>query len=173
MRRVLVRSLGVLLLAGTLLAGGASVAGAPDPEQRIDTAEPWVWPIPHGIRVVAPWVAPPHAYGPGHRGLDVAAEVGSEALAPASGVVAFRGDVVDRPLLTIDHGGGLVSTLEPVESDLSPGDAVARGQVVGRVAVGGHAAAGSLHLGVRLDGDYVNPMLLLGGVPRAVLLPCC
>ncbi|WP_238439352.1 M23 family metallopeptidase [Microbacterium sp. JZ31] len=103
----------------------------------------------------------------------MAAEVGSDALAPASGTVAFSGTVVDRPLLTIDHGGGLVTTLEPVLSDLSPGDAVSRGDVVGQVAAGGHAAPGSLHLGVRLNGEYVNPLLLLGGVPRAVLLPCC
>ena len=48
-----------------------------------------------------------------------------------------------------------------------------RGDEVGVVALGGHTAAGALHFGVRLDGEYINPLLLLGGVPRAVLLPCC
>lgn len=177
MRRPMVRLLAGLALALALVGGSAEAAGGAsrgvDPEARIETPEPWRWPVSGGVRIVAPFVAPAHAYGPGHRGVDVASAVGADALAPAAGVVAFSGTVVDRPLLTIDHGGGLVSTLEPVETDLSPGDAVARGQVVGRVAAGGHAAPGSLHIGVRLHGEYVNPLLLLGGVPRAVLLPCC
>jgi murein DD-endopeptidase MepM/ murein hydrolase activator NlpD len=162
-----------MALAVTLLAVPAAAAAAPDPESRIETADVWIWPVPGGVRVVEPYAAPAHAYAPGHRGIDVAAAVGSDALAPASGTVAFSGTVVDRPLVTIDHGGGLVTTLEPVSSDLSPGDTVARGDVVGTVATGGHSAPDSLHFGVRLDGEYINPLLLLGGIPRAVLLPCC
>lgn len=173
MRTLAGRTAAAIGVIALLLALPAGAAAAPDPESRIDTAEVWVWPVPGGVRVVAPYVAPAHAYGPGHRGIDIAAPVGSDALAPASGTIAFSGTVVDRPLVTIDHGGGLVTTLEPVTSDLSPGDPVSRGDVVGTVAVGGHSAPGSLHLGVRLHGEYVNPMLLLGGVPRAVLLPCC
>lgn len=167
------RLVAALALCAALLAPAAPAIGAPDSEQRIETAEAWRWPLADGVRIVRPWAAPAHAYAPGHRGLDLQAQPGAEALAPASGVIAFRGRVVDRPLVTIDHGGGLVTTLEPVESDLSPGDVVERGQVVGHVAMGGHVEPGALHFGVRLDGEYVNPMLLLGGVPRAILLPCC
>jgi septal ring factor EnvC (AmiA/AmiB activator) len=94
-------------------------------------------------------------------------------VSPAEGIIAFRGVVVDRPLLTIDHGSGLVSTLEPVESTLDPGDVVARGQAVGTLAAGGHAAEGTLHLGARLNGEYINPLALLGAAERPVLLPCC
>lgn len=93
--------------------------------------------------------------------------------APADGVIAFRGTVVDRSLLTIEHPGGYVSTFEPLRSDLSAGDLVSAGDQIGTVDLGGHAAAGTLHVGVRLDGLYLNPMLLFGQVPRAVLLPCC
>jgi hypothetical protein len=88
-------------------------------------------------------------------------------------VVAFSGRVADRPVLTIDQGSGLVATLEPVVSDLPAGTAVGRGDRVGTVSVGGHVTPGSVHLGARKDGDYVNPLLLLGGIPHAVLLPCC
>ena len=101
------------------------------------------------------------------------AVAGEGVVAPDDGVVAFRGIVVDRPLITIDHGGGLVSTLEPVDSSLSPGDAVRKGSVVGSLADGGHAAAGALHLGARLSGEYINPLALLGASERPVLLPCC
>lgn len=151
-----------------LVIGWTTPAGAEVSE--LPTREEWAWPT-SPVRIVEPFVAPEHAYGPGHRGIDLAAT--GPVRSPASGVVAFAGVVVDRPLITIDHGDGLVTTLEPVSTDLSPGDAVARGDVVGTVATGGSAPPGAVHFGVRLHGEYVNPMLLLGGIPRAVLLPCC
>ena len=82
----------------------------------------------------------------------------------------FVGFVVDRPVLSIEHAGGLLSSYEPVTSSLSKGDPVARGQPIGEL-LPGHCARPCLHFGVRLAGDYVSPLLLLGGVPRAVLLP--
>ncbi|MFB7842302.1 murein hydrolase activator EnvC family protein [Microbacterium sp. NPDC056052] len=157
--------------------GGAAVAGvAPGARRAVGDPDPlpagdWLWPVEGARTVIAPFRAPAHDYGPGHRGMDVAATQGS-VRAPASGVVAFRGVVVDRPLLTIDHGDGLVTTLEPVRSDLSAGVVVRRGDAIATLSVGGHTPAGALHVGVRWNGAYINPMLLFGGVPRAVLLPC-
>lgn len=183
MRRILL-VLAVLALVGVSVGAApasaaapvivpASVTAAADAAiVRIRTSEPWRWPVSQDVRVVRPFAAPPHRYGAGHRGVDLAADQGP-VLAPASGVIAFAGVVVDRPLLTIDHGDGLVTTLEPVATDLRVGDAVAVGQELGELASGGHAAAGAVHLGVRLHGEYINPLLLLAGVPRAVLLPCC
>ncbi len=147
------------VLAALLLA-------VPDPLADLG----WVWPVEH-VQVVRPYEAPAHAYGPGHRGLDLSS--GEVVRSPADGHVAFAGEVAGRPVVTIDHGGGLVTTLEPVASDLAAGDAVARGAPVGRLTAGGHTAPRTLHFGVRLDGEYINPLRLLGGVPRAVLLPCC
>ncbi|MFS0732829.1 M23 family metallopeptidase [Microbacterium sp. 1P10UB] len=132
----------------------------------------WVWPA-EPFRLVRPFVAPAHEYGPGHRGIDLDLSGGEALKAPADGVVAFSGSVAGRGILTIDHGGGLVTTLEPVASELVPGAVVARGDRVATLAAGGHATAGTVHLGVRLDGQYINPLLLLGEIPRAVLLPCC
>ncbi|MBS1905367.1 MAG: peptidoglycan DD-metalloendopeptidase family protein [Actinobacteria bacterium] len=151
----------------------ASAAASAVPAAVDDPALPdgdWLWPVTGARSVVAPFRAPAHDYGPGHRGIDISAA--GEVRAPADGVIAFRGVVVDRPLLTIDHGNGLVTTLEPVQSALSPGTAVRRGDAVAVAAAGGHAPAGTLHVGVRWGGAYINPMLLFGGVPRAVLLPC-
>lgn len=134
--------------------------------------ERWLWPL-EAFRLERPFVAPAHRYGPGHRGIDIQ-PVGSIVVrAPAAGTVAFSGPVAGRGILTIDHGDGLVTTLEPVASKLSAGASVDRGAGVGSVATGGHAADGSLHFGVRLNGEYINPMLLVGEIPRAVLLPCC
>lgn len=130
----------------------------------------WTWPVDEARSVTEPFRPPAHAYGPGHRGVDIAGS--GDLRAPADGVVAFAGTVADRALLTIDHGNGLVTTYEPAVTALSPGTPVRRGEIVARTSSGGHTRPGSLHVGVRWNDVYINPMLLFGGVPRAVLLPC-
>jgi murein DD-endopeptidase MepM/ murein hydrolase activator NlpD len=137
------------------------------------TAEPlgeWTWPASGAVSRT--YLQPADAYASGHRGIDILVEEAT-VRAPDAGTVIFAGTVVDRPLLTIDHGGGLVSTLEPVRTSLTPGAAVEQDEPIGELATGGHARAGELHLGARRDGEYVNPLSLLDEIPRAVLLPCC
>ena len=187
--RALGLAIGLACALGATLALPSDVAAADTPRGPVaiaitpgerallapsTTAQlPWAWPLA-GRRVIArPFLAPPHAYGPGHRGIDLRVDEGESVsvFAPADGVVAFVGVIADRPLLTIDHGNGLVSTLEPVEGTLEQGQHVRRGDIVGQLATGGHTRAGTVHLGARLDGNYVNPLRFLGGIPRARLLP--
>lgn len=181
-RRRLHAQTAVLLLVALCVLAPAPAAGAGSrtgpqaaSESTADAAPgyPWTWPVEGARTVTQQFRAPAHEYGPGHRGMDVAAVPAGGVRSPAAGVVAFRGDVAGRPLITIDHGHGYVTTLEPVASTLAPGTAVAAGDEVGTTAAGGHAASGTLHVGVRVDGRYVNPRGLFGGLPRAVLLPCC
>lgn len=160
----------LLLLALTSAASPSASAAFPSVG---DGGGSWTWPVGEARTVLAPYRAPAHAYGAGHRGIDIGTSIGAVVVAPAEGIVAFRGTVVDRPLVTIEHAGGLVTTFEPVDSSLSPGDAVAAGDPIGTIAAGGHSAPGSMHLGVRRSGAYINPLLMFGDVPRAVLLPCC
>lgn len=136
-----------------------------------DESDAWAWPVAPPFGIVGDYVAPPHAYGAGHRGIDIAVRGETSVRAPDDGVVAFAGTVVDRGVVTIDHGSGLVSTLEPVEPTVEAGERVRRGEVVGALSVGGHADSGTLHLGARLYGEYLNPLVLLDAMPRAVLLP--
>ncbi|AMB58195.1 M23 family metallopeptidase [Microterricola viridarii] len=131
----------------------------------------WQWPVAEPRVVLRGFVAPPTRYSAGHRGIDLEARAGTTVVAPADGIVAFSGRVVDRPVLSIRHDGDLVSSFEPLESALVAGDTVVRGEELGVVAAGGHCDGRCLHFGVRLGGEYVSPMLLLGGIPRAVLLP--
>jgi hypothetical protein len=75
-------------------------------------------------------------------------------------------------VLSIRHAGGLLSSFEPVDAVVTEGEAVSRGEEVGTLAPSaGHCPIDCLHLGARLDGQYLSPLVLLGGVPRAVLLP--
>lgn len=152
-------------------AAHAATRASRSPEAQTSTPD-WLWPLARS-RLEREFQAPAHRYGAGHRGIDLRADPGAAIRAPAPGIVAFAGRVAGRGVLTIDHGAGLVTTLEPVETRLAPGTAVDRGDSVAALSVGGHSAPGALHFGVRLDGEYINPLLLLGAVPRAVLLPCC
>ncbi|WP_285117149.1 M23 family metallopeptidase [Leifsonia sp. fls2-241-R2A-40a] len=130
----------------------------------------WEWPLAEH-RLTAAYAAPATRYAAGHRGIDLAAVAGSMVGAPAAGVVRFSAVVVDRPVLTLDHGDGVLSSYEPVRSDLPVGAVVARGAVVGTVASGGHCDGSCIHVGVRVNGEYVSPMRFFGRVPPAVLLP--
>ncbi len=161
------RMLLVLILLCPLAVGTTVAANAAEE----DEAPSWRWPV-LSPRVVTPYVQPAHRYAAGHRGIDIAGD-GEVVLAPADGTVAFAGSVAGQGVVTIDHGDGWVSTLEPVTPEVSAGDVVRAGDEVARIAGGNTAPAGAIHLGARHDGEYVNPLLLLGGVPLAVLLPCC
>ncbi|MBW9092888.1 M23 family metallopeptidase [Microbacterium jejuense] len=162
----------VLVLSGAASSGAAGAITRPPAATAVASETGWVWPA-HPVRVERGFVAPPHAYGPGHRGIDLRPLEGGDVVAPAAGVIAFSGPVAGRGIVTIDHGDGLVTTLEPIDTTLTAGTPVGSGESVGSVALGGHVEPGVFHFGVRRDGEYINPLLLLGGVPRAVLLPCC
>lgn len=169
MGRGIVTSLVLALVLSLTLSGASSaVAGAPA-SARGDGAR-WSWPVT-AHSVLRHFIAPEQRWSAGHRGVDLAAMPGAEVLAPDDGVVHFAGFVVDRAVLSILHAGGLISSFEPVRSDLTAGQRVRRGDPVGVVEPGGHCDAGCLHFGARLDGEYVSPLMLLGGLPRSVLLP--
>ena len=155
-----------LLVVVTGLVAAITIGGAPTAVAAPETR--WSWPV-DGPRVIERgYAAPATPYGRGHRGVDIRA--GSTLTAPATGVVRFAGVVVDRPVLTIDHGGGIVSSYEPVVASVAVGDRVARGDQIGTV-LDGHCAVRCVHLGVRVDGQYVSPLRFLDRVPPAVLLP--
>jgi murein DD-endopeptidase MepM/ murein hydrolase activator NlpD len=140
-------------------------------ENRQVAARSWAWPVAPPWRVDRAFRAPATRFSRGHRGVDLAARPGDVVLAPADGVVHFVGRVVDRGVVSLTHAGDLMSSFEPVESALVDGQEVRRGEPIGILGIGGHCDGVCLHFGVRRGGVYVSPLLYLGGVPRAVLLP--
>jgi murein DD-endopeptidase MepM/ murein hydrolase activator NlpD len=118
----------------------------------------WTWPV--SGPVVRAFDPPGTPYGSGHRGIDIAAPVGTVVRAPATGVVTFAGSVGGRLFVTIDHGGGLLSTCSFLSGLIvRKGDVVVQGQPI---ALSGSGHVGDIspdvHLGVRLAGQYVDPM---------------
>ena len=182
-RRPLPRPLGLLGLVGLVGLVGLLAAVGPDvgtPARAAAASSmsassapvvPWSWPVSLPHPVVQAFTAPEHPWSPGHRGIDVGTPAGSDVTAPDDGVVHFSGVVVDRPVLSMRHPDGVLSSLEPVVSDLVAGDPVVRGQVVGTVQAGHCPDVECVHLGARIDGEYVSPLMMLGLGRPSVLLP--
>lgn len=118
----------------------------------------WTWPVTGAV--IRAFDSPGSPYGSGHRGVDIAAPVGTLVRAPAAGVVSFAGKVGGRLFVTIDHGGGLLSTCSFLSGLLvRKGELVVQGQ---GIALSGTGHVGdttpNVHLGVRLNGQYVDPL---------------
>ncbi len=143
--------------------------------------------VPPAAGAVAhPFAPPAHRWEPGHRGVDLWAELGDVVVAPGTGVVTFTGSVAGKPVVVVTHPDGLRSSLEPVTATVSRGTAVRAGDPVGVLATApGTAAspdhcadlarpspaAACVHWGVRRGAAYVDPLTLLGQAPPIVLLP--
>lgn len=139
---------------------------------------PWTWPLNPVPPIARPFNPPPKPWLSGHRGVDLTAAAGAEIVSPAAGVVFFVGKVVDRPVITINHGGGLLSSFEPVSSRLRVGDTVTKGQHIGMLATrdgragnAGHCPFDCVHWGVRLNRQYVDPLRYVQDRRPSVLLP--
>lgn len=145
------------------------------PPASAQTGQP-LWTHPVEGEVVGEFAAPEAPWASGHRGVDLAAPAEGEIRSPADGVVSFSGVVVNREVLSIDHGAGYVSSFEPVESELEAGDEVSAGDVVASLSTYDDGTTHCtdqpcLHWGVRHHGEYINPLLLLGELEPSVLLP--
>ena len=119
---------------------------------------PVVAPV-HPITVVAPFRAPTSPFGPGHRGVDLAATPGQQIRSPIAGEVSFAGRVAGRDVVTVTDGTRTYS-LEPVKTWALAGATVGLGEVIGTVDTGGHCTQSCIHVGLRINGTYVTPLRL-------------
>ncbi len=160
-----------LLSTSTAAAGGVAPVDSPAGDVSGTRPAPaGTWRLPAAGEVAALFVAPSIRWGPGHRGIDIAARVGARVVAPRPGVVVFVGTVVDRGVVTLRHAGGLRTSLEPVSATVVVGQSVTAGEEIGVVSPDRAHCPGCLHWGVRAGTDYVDPLSLLAREP-VVLLP--
>jgi len=118
----------------------------------------WTWPVTGPV--IRGFDPPESPFGSGHRGIDIAAAFGTTVVAPAPGRVSFAGSVAGRLFVTVDHGGGLLSTCSFLSGiAVRRGDLVAAGQPLGQSG-SGHPGdvVPNVHFGVRLNGVYVDPL---------------
>lgn len=150
-------------------AANSSTSASPLFVSRRAHTPPWVPPIAPPVQIMTKFDPPPSPYAAGHRGVDLATSPGDLIFAPADGVVSFSGLVAGRPVVSLRIDDSTVVSIEPVSSTLAAGDVLSRGDVWGSVADGGHCGERCVHLGVRVTGEYVNPLHFYWG--RPALLP--
>lgn len=162
------------LLSSGLTAPPLRAASASPPALAPGSYQPpWNWPLTPTPKLARPFKAPPQRWLAGHRGVDLSAAPGAPVLSPAAGTVVFAGWVVDRPVMTVDVGDGLLTSFEPVDAARVAGDEVAKGEALGTVAPPAspaHCPGSCLHWGVRLHGAYVNPLTFVTDRRPSVLL---
>ena len=87
------------------------------------------------------------------------------------GTVVFAGWLPGRPVVSIDHPGGLRTSYEPVDPTVRPGQLVDATTALGRLVAGhpGCPVAACLHWGAMWGpaarADYVDPIGLLEATP--------
>jgi murein DD-endopeptidase MepM/ murein hydrolase activator NlpD len=181
-------ALALLLTVGAVapVAAPAAVAERPDPSTPPPSTAAPSTAVPDRPRVPPLWMpltgavvrgfdARAGPYGPGHRGIDVAASVGEVVRAPAAGKVVFAGPVAGTTWVSIQVAPGVVATVGPLHGELVSAGRVGTGTPVGRVALG-HApgsvgGAATLHLSLRVNGEYLDPLAYLVDRPRPRLVP--
>ncbi|MCM8551593.1 M23 family metallopeptidase [Streptomyces sp. STCH 565 A] len=168
------RATGTASTAGTAsrASTAATVTGAGAGRGRgagVGGASEWAvarnWPVGTRPAVLRGWDPPATPYGPGHRGVDLAAADGAPVRAVAAGRVSFAGRVAGRGVVSVELAGTgeppLRTTYEPVRAAVHKGDRVAAGQVLGTAEAAGSHCTACLHWGLLRGDTYLDPLTLL------------
>ncbi|MGD9174687.1 MAG: M23 family metallopeptidase [Desulfobacterales bacterium] len=95
-----------------------------------------------------------------HLGIDLASTQHAPVPAANSGVVKFSGDLgIYGKTVLIDHGFGLFSMYAHLNaSDVTKGQQVAKGDIIGRTGSTGLAGGDHLHFSMLVHNTFVNPI---------------
>ncbi len=156
----------VKVMAGAGAAGLIGLCGVPS--AAMSSAAPggdFDWPLRPRPEVVRAFDKPEHDWLPGHRGVDLAASQGQAVLSAGDGIVVFAGTVAGKPVVSIDHPGGLRTTYEPVTASIPVGRRLTRGDPIGLLEPGHPTCSPCLHWGARRNREYLDPLGLLHRTP--------
>ena len=118
----------------------------------------WVQPIaPVNGPIVQRFVAPACQRCSGHRGVTIGTTAGQPVRAVLPGVITFVGEVAGNTYVVELIAPGVKVTYGwlGLTEDVSQGDAVVQGQILG-------VAGDQTYLGVRVGSHYVEPLRALG-----------
>jgi hypothetical protein len=149
LRSVVATTVAVLATAAPASAGGG-----------------WLWPVEGRVISRFDFHASAPYKGGQHRGIDIAARLGTPVVAATAGTVAFAGDLGDSgTAVSIETRDGRLRTsyLHLSAVSVARGQEVDRGQAIGTSGTSGRPsrAVPHLHFGVRADGrpaGYLDPL---------------
>lgn len=95
-----------------------------------------------------------------HKGLDIAAAVGTKIVAPADGKVVFADrDGAYGFCVEIDHGNGIKTRYAHMSKiSVKTGSTIKRGELVGLVGNTGRSTGAHLHYEVMVNGVHTDPL---------------
>ena len=98
-----------------------------------------------------------------HSGLDIVAPRGTKVLSPSPGKVVLTGNFFfNGKVVYVDHGLGLISMFCHLnEIDVKVGEALIKGQPLGKVGATGRVTGAHLHWSVSLNNARIDPMVFL------------
>lgn len=126
----------------------------------------FTWPVPGYYGITSYFgnrTSPTAGASSAHRGIDIACDSGVAIVAASAGTVIVADyNYAEGNYVCIDHGGGVV-TLYMHNSSLlvSVGETVVAGQQIAAAGSTGISTGPHCHFGVRVDGNYVDPLAYL------------
>ena len=100
-----------------------------------------------------------------HTGIDISSSRGTQLVAAQKGTVVFANWFASYgKAIIIDHGGGYVTLYAHLDAiNVSVGQAVDKGEKIGKTGNTGYSTGPHLHFEVRLNGEYVDPLTYVKG----------
>ena len=102
-----------------------------------------------------------------HYGVDVGGPIGTQVIAPASGIVTMADDLYySGNTIILDHGMGVFSTFLHLDSmTVEVGDRLEQGQQIGTIGETGRATGPHLDWRINLGNKRLDAQLLVSGSP--------
>ena len=140
-----------------------SYAGTLSEDETLDLGISLVWPLDGGYYSCGIW-----EYS-GHTGVDLAGSFGANVYAAESGTVqiakssGWNGGY--GQYVVIDHGNGLLTLYAHCSAVyVQPGATVRKGDVIAAVGQSGNASGNHLHIELRKNGVFLDPLDYMEGI---------
>ena len=150
-------------VAAAAAAGSGSTTSAPTNVDVTYTGGSLQWPVSSGGTITSrfgPRESPGGIGSRYHQGLDIGCPTGTPIVACEAGTViaaSYSGSMGNY--VTIAHSSSLTTTYMHNSSIcVSVGQTVSRGQVIALAGSTGNSTGPHCHLGVRVNGSYVDPL---------------